>query len=217
MLYKAISPSLAGILKEINTFQLPQGTYLAGGTALAIYLNHRISVDIDLFTENEFYNQPILSILSQKFKTVVTNAYEKNTLIAEIDNIKFSLFKYPYPLLEPLFYVSDFNIYLASIIDIAAMKIVAIGQRGTAKDFVDLKAIISTRNFSLEYLIMQVQKKYKVSEEYNYQIKKSLVFFDDAKKSLGEVTLFENNEFNRIKIEEWEKTEKFFKKLIFNK
>jgi hypothetical protein len=55
VLPEAIPASVATLLNEIHTRPLPVDTYMAGGTAVAIYLNHRVSMDIDLFTEKEFY------------------------------------------------------------------------------------------------------------------------------------------------------------------
>ncbi|MBI3599672.1 MAG: nucleotidyl transferase AbiEii/AbiGii toxin family protein [Nitrospinae bacterium] len=195
MLYKAIPESVAALLKNAHLFQLPDETYMAGGTAAAIYLGHRISIDIDLFTEKDFYCGPIISSIKKLYEIKVTTAAEKDTLIADINNVRFSLFRYPYPLLAPLVNDFDFNIKLASPVDIAAMKIVA-------------------NRLSLPYLIAQVQKKYGVSEEYDYQIKKGLVYFDDAIKSLGDVTTVKDSGENRISKREWNEVEKFFKKLV---
>src|SRR4030066_1110338 len=102
MSYAAVPASVAPILRDIHHWPLPAHTYLAGGTAVALYLNHRVSVDIDLFTDEEFYCGPIISSIGQRYATTVTNAAEKNTLIAIVANVRFSLFNYPYPLLKPL-------------------------------------------------------------------------------------------------------------------
>lgn len=213
---KAIPPSVATLLKEIHLLPLPDETYMAGGTALAIYLGHRVSVDIDLFTQEGFFCGPIISELKKRHEITVENAAERDTLIAEVDGVRLSLFRYPYQLLESLTHNPYYKIPLASPIDIAAMKVVAIAQRGTAKDFVDLKGIISTYDLSLEYLIAKVQEKYGVSEDYSYQIKKGLVYFDDAIKGLGDVTIIKDEEEARIESKEWEEVEGFFKRLIFN-
>lgn len=214
MLYKAVPKSVVALLRDIHLLPLPGGTYLAGGTAVALYLGHRISVDIDLFTEKEFYCSPIILSIRERYPMEVTNATEKDTLIANIENVRFSLFRYPYSLLEPTNYNSDLKISLASPIDIAAMKVVAIVQRGTSKDFVDLKAIMSGYQILLDHLISQVQKKYGVSEAYGYQIKKSLVYFDDAIRSLGDVTVVKNGEDVRIERKEWDEVEEFFKRVV---
>lgn len=215
MLYEAIPPSLATLLRDIRNWQLPSNTYMAGGTALAVYLNHRVSVDIDLFTDKEFYCGPIISTIRQKHTITVINPAEKDTFIANVDNIKFSLFNYPYPLLKPLVDNPDFGIKLASPEDISAMKVVAITQRGTAKDFVDLRALMAAYGLSLNYLIEMVQKKYGVSKDYEYQVKKSLIYFDDAIRSLDAVTLIKSGKGMRMEKSEWNEVEGFFKRLIF--
>ncbi len=214
MLYEAIPPSVATLLRDINHLPLPPDTYMAGGTALAIYLNHRVSVDIDLFTDKEFYCGPIISSIQQRHTLTIISATEKDTLLAVVDNIRFSLFNYPYPLLKPLVNDPDFNIKLASPEDIAAMKVVAITQRGTAKDFVDLRVLMAAYELSLSYLVEMVQKKYGVSKEYVYQIKKGLIYFDDALKSLGDVTLIKSGKGMRMEKSEWNEVESFFKSLI---
>ena len=67
---------------------------------------------------------------------------------------------------------------------------------------------------SLDDLITMVQGKYRVSDEYHYQIKRSLVYFDDAVNSLGEVTMIENGQRVRLDQKEWTKVEEFFKRLV---
>lgn len=161
MLYKAVPASVATLLREIHHWPLPARTYLAGGTAVAIYLDHRVSVDIDLFTEEDFYCGPIISSIEQSHAIIVTNAADRNTLIANVDNIKFSLFHYPYPLFKPLVTNPDYDIELASPEDIAAMKAVAIVQRGIARDFVDLRALMLSFEISLYDLMTAIQKKYR--------------------------------------------------------
>ena len=217
MLPEAIPASVATLLNDIHTWPLPVGTYMAGETAVAIYLNHRVSVVIDLFTDKEFYCGPIISSIGQRHATTVTNAAEKNTLTAIVANVRFSLFNYPYPLLKPLVNKPDCNIKLASPEDIAAMKVVAITQRGTAKDFFDLNALMQTFGMALDYLISMVQKKYGVSEDYSYQIKRGLVYFDDAVRSLGDVTVIRNGKEVRLDKREWNEIEKFFKRLVLGR
>lgn len=216
MLYKAIPPSVAALLKEIHLLPLPDETYMAGGTALAIYLGHRVSVDIDLFTQGSFFCGPIISEIKKAHEIIVENAAERDTLVAEVERVRLSLFRYPYPLLEPLTHNPHYDILLASPIDIAAMKVVAIMQRGTAKDFIDLKAIISFYDLTLEYLMTKVQEKYGVSKDYSYQIKRGLVYFDDAIKGLGDVMMIKEEGEVRMEGKEWEEVEGFFKRFIFH-
>ena len=82
-----ISPCLWSA--DTDSLDINADTYLASGTDVSIYLNHRISVDIDLFTDEKFYCGPIISCLGQKHAITVTNLAEKNTIIAIIDNVRF--------------------------------------------------------------------------------------------------------------------------------
>lgn len=217
MLHEAIPAPVAALIKNISKWPLPENTYMAGRTAVAIYLNHRVSLDIDLFTDKEFYCSPIISYLGQHHTITITNAADRDTLLAIVDNIKFSLFNYPYPLLKPLVINPEYSIHLASPEDIAAMKVVAIIQRGIAKDFVDLKGLITAYEISSDYLIRMIQGKYGVSEEYGYQVKKGLIYFDDAINSLGDVTLVRDGKKVRISNKKWEEVEGFFKEFILGK
>ena len=214
MFYSSLPEPVASLLKKVKSFPLPPGTYLAGGTAATIYYGHRLSVDIDLFTNEGFFTGPIVETLRNNHKFVSEQVSEKDTLLGEIAGVRFSIFKYPYPLLEPLRHDPHFDLDLASPLDIAAMKTVAITQRGTAKDFVDLQAILSNQNFPLEELIRQTLKKYGVSEDYGYHIRKGLVYFDDAEKGKGTVTLIKNGQPAQMSEENWEQTRDFFRRLV---
>ena len=88
------------------------------------------------------------------------NLSDRDSLVVNIDGIRFSLFYYPYRLIEPVLSNTDLKVSLASLMDIAAMKSVAIVQRRTAKDFVDLKAIIEAAAIPLNLLIRATLKKY---------------------------------------------------------
>ena len=216
MLYKAVPESVATLLRDIHHWSLPARTYLAGGTAVAIYLDHRVSVDIDLFTEEDFYCGPIISSIEQNHAITVTNVADRDTLIANVDDIKFSLFHYPYPPVKPLVTNPAYDIEVASPEDIAAMKAVAIVQRGIAKDFVDLRALMLSFDISLNDLMTTVQEKYRASTDYSYQVKKSLVYFDDAVNSLGDVTMLKKGQKVRLEREGWKEIEKYFKGIVFS-
>ena len=134
-----------------------------------------------------------------------------------VANVRFSLFHYPYPLLKPLVSKPECNIRLASPEDIAAMKVVAIIQRGTAKDFFRFEFVDADIWNVIGYLISQVREKYGVSEDYGYQINRSLVYFDDAVRSLGDVTVIRNEKEARLDKREWNEIEEFLKRLVLGR
>ena len=151
--------------------------YLAGGTALALQLGHRDSIDFDFFSKNNFscwelFNK--LKVALNGFKMVKVQE-EKDTLTVLVDKkIKISFFTYPYILIKPLI-KSEF-INLASLEDIGLMKLSAITGRSVLKDYVDLYWIL--QNISLADLVPLCQKKYK-DLDFNLVLK-SLVYFDDV-------------------------------------
>lgn len=100
------------------------------------------------------------------------------TLIGHIDNVKFSLFNYPYKDIgQKEFYG---HIPLASLADLAAMKLDTILGRGTKRDIIDIYFL--SQKFNLKNLFSFYQKKYGNLEEKEIMLKKALVFFDDADK-----------------------------------
>lgn len=149
----------AGTLDLIRRFMLDQAFKefrLVGGTALSLYLGHRISIDIDLFCNTDF-NSPMLAAHvnevynGEKTKTI------KNGVFSLVDNIKVDLIAHQYSWLTPINEVEQ--IRMASLDDIGAMKIHAIVQSGNRlKDFVDIHYLLEQR--SMSQLINAYELKY---------------------------------------------------------
>jgi hypothetical protein len=151
--------------------------YLAGGTALALQLGHRDSIDFDFFAKKNFSSLGLFNKLKVAFNElkIVKVQEEKDTLTVLIDEkIKISFFAYPYILIKPII-KSEF-INLASIEDIGLMKLSAITGRSVLKDYVDLYWIL--QKICLADLVPLCQKKYK-DLDINLVLK-SLVYFDDV-------------------------------------
>jgi hypothetical protein len=132
--------------------------YLAGGTALALQIGHRISVDLDFFSFN-----PIKKTLLTKVEAELGNASvlvnTKNELTLLVSEIKISFIHYPFPLKEKA--VGTNMVPLASILDIASMKAYTMGRRRSFKDYVDLYYIISKNITSLDIIISNTKEIYK--------------------------------------------------------
>ena len=157
----------SGILKD---------AYLAGGTAAALQLGHRISVDFDFFTTKEFVPKVFSAELS-KLGSFNEEQADKGTVSGKFKGIRFSLFIYKYPLIfSPLKYLS---LSMADIRDIAAMKIDAVATRGAKRDFMDLYFICKS-DYGLAELLNFYDKKYGELASNLIHIQKSLVFFNDA-------------------------------------
>lgn len=158
----------------------PKDTYLAGGSALALHFGHRISIDFDFFTQRNFRGKELTEKLKQIGTFEFQEAAEKNILLGLFNQVKFSLFQYDYALLfKPVPY---FGTKLAHPKDIAAMKIAAVMDRGTKKDFIDLY-FLNKNNISLASAFHYYDKKYKFLANNLYSILKSLTYFEEADSS----------------------------------
>ncbi|HDY73423.1 MAG TPA: hypothetical protein ENH86_02520 [Candidatus Jorgensenbacteria bacterium] len=133
--------------------------YLAGGTALALQIGHRASIDFDLFSKKEI-QKDFLSEIEEAFpgeniSVVVNNPDEVTVFVSET---KVTFLKYPFPLIYDL--VNYESVNLATIKEIAGIKAYTIGRRGSFKDYVDLYFILSEKYFSLNEIIDVAEKKY---------------------------------------------------------
>jgi len=168
-----------GLLKKLG-FLKKHGFYLAGGTALALQIKHRTSLDFDFYTEKEFDPRKLREKFDEEFEEVREIHIAEDTLGLEVDGIGISFFRYPYPLVKPLQKIE--SAYLASLEDIAAMKIIAISQRGKRRDFIDIYFLI--KDFGLRKIIDLTRKKYPMFNIYVGL--QGLVYFKDADEDLEE-------------------------------
>lgn len=146
---------------------------LVGGTALALQVGHRKSIDLDLF---EKINADEFEIAKQLARIGSIQQIKKtaNINILLIDNIKVDLVNYPYPWIRP---IKNFEgLRLASLEDIGAMKLAAITGRGTKKDFIDVHFLL--KQFTLADLLAFYQEKF--TDGSTFMVLKSLTYFDDA-------------------------------------
>jgi len=147
---------------------------LAGGTNLALQIGHRRSIDLDMFSFKSFDAQILEKYLHKNYNFVTLRAFDVNTIIGYIDNIKIDFVAHIYPLLNPPVIEDEIRFY--SLQDIVCMKLLAISDNGTRlKDFVDI-AFLSTK-MSLIEMLTCYQKKY--NRPNFYHAVKGLSYFDD--------------------------------------
>lgn len=151
--------------------------YLAGGTALALQIAHRRSIDFDFFSEQEFDIRVIKKKLASMGDYRLSSESEQ-ILDGRLNAVRISFFNLPYPLIRPEI---KFNrLRIISKEDIAAMKLAAISMRGSRKDFIDLYFLL--KEYPLSEIIKSYEKKYGKNEENVYCALKGLVYFVDAEK-----------------------------------
>ena len=174
MLHKeTVSHTTLELIKSLQADSMFQGFLLVGGTALSLQIGHRISVDIDLFTRDEFDTRELLEYLEQTYSFQLQYIH-KNTLKGIIGNVFVDFIRHNYQLIDKP--VSDSNIHMASIKDIAAMKLNEIDGNGTrVKDFIDIYFLLKKHSFS--ELIDFYCTKYESRNDFH--IVKSLTYFND--------------------------------------
>lgn len=199
MLTPGISQSASLALEQLAKFSWIDQFYLAGGTALALQLQHRLSSDLDFFSP-EIFDQKGVNKDLQSINNYRLDQIAENTLLGMIGSTKISFFTYRYPLIsKPSVFKA---IKLASVQDIAAMKIDAIGGRGTKRDFIDLYFIC--QKFSPDNCLSFYLKKYPGLSKNLFHIIKSLGYFMDAETP--------DQELKMLKKVSWEKVKKFFER-----
>jgi hypothetical protein len=151
--------------------------YLAGGTALALHLGHRLSRDLDFFTSEPFDEERLLADLKD-VETLSVVSKGRETLHLHIAEIKISFLGYRYPVLFS--FGSFMGIQVADPRDIACMKISAIAGRGSRRDFVDL--YVTAKQYGLDHLLDLFKKKYSQINFNLIHALKSLTYFKDAEK-----------------------------------
>ncbi len=166
------------VLKSLGVQMSARGFYLAGGTALAIHLSHRISVDLDWFTPNPFADGMILAQSLRNSNIVLDiEQVSSGTLHGIVKGVRVSFLQYQYPLLKPLERWNEMSCPLASLEDLACMKLSAIAQRGARKDFCDIYTL-GKKSFSLSQMLSFYRNKFSIRDIGS--VLYGLVYFDDA-------------------------------------
>ena len=195
MFINTLNEAAFRILKKVAQLPSIPDFYLAGGSATALYLGHRVSVDLDFFTENKSYESEPLIQSIQSVGNLKIQQQSRGTLVGLLDNVQISFFTYPYALLE----VPDNleGIRIASLLDISLMKVIAISQRGKMRDFIDLYFICHEK-FTLIDLLSYIPRKYPTVRYPSYHLLRSLGYFTDAEEDVPPRPLIEWD-WNEIK------------------
>lgn len=167
------APTLA-LLQDLQALPVLGEMRLVGGTALALQLGHRTSVDLDFCGPRLVGGVEELRLQLARLGDLSVTAESANVHVYAIRGVKVDLVTSPYPWLEPA--LEDSGVVLASPLDIAAMKLLAIVHRGARKDFIDLAELLG--RYSLPEMMAAYQRKY--TEPSLFALFKSLVYFEDA-------------------------------------
>lgn len=156
--------------------------YLAGGTAVAVHLGHRISLDLDFFSVRPDVDlEAIKEPVRRAFAEVSTLAQTDAAVQLLCDGAPVDLVRYPYPPLRAIERTTD-GVAVASLLDLATMKLGALSRRGLRRDFWDLAEIVRQGGVSLEEACRAYRERYGVAEADLYHVLRALTWFEDAER-----------------------------------
>lgn len=168
----AVPLNLLQVLAEIQEKSSACEFALAGGTSLALRLGHRLSVDLDFFTSTDFTPHSLAHRLGFGPESITGQA--EGTLQCRIRDVKVEFLKHAYPQLADHDIIN--GVAMWSIQDVAAMKLNAICNRGSKKDFYDIAALLEI--LPLDVMLHQYKAKYHPASLM--MVVRSLAWFDDA-------------------------------------
>ena len=200
MHWNIIDENRYNLLKNITEKISISNYYMIGGTALSLQLGLRESFDFDFCVPEMFSNELLLQEL-QSLGEIEVKQNQKGTCDIILNGVQISFFYYPNPVIKKFVEVEEMpKLKIASILDLAVMKIIAIGGRGAKKDFFDLYNIITKCNITIDELVEGLVKKCGANINYA-NIVMGLSYFEDAEQEILPKTFVEYN---------WEEIKKYF-------
>jgi hypothetical protein len=172
--FDAVPESVSRLLRRLAPNPALADFALGGGTSLALRFGHRLSVDLDYFTTLEFSPDDLLAKLALEETEVINRA--ENSLSVNASGVKLDLLRHAYPQLAPAELISE--VALVSLQDLAAMKLNAIANRGSKKDFYDVAELL--KHFTLPEMLGFFSEKYPGTDSFT--VIRSLAWFQDAEE-----------------------------------
>lgn len=179
----AVEPATLDLLNRISVLPEFEKFALGGGTNLALRLGHRLSVDLDFFTNIPYQNSVIFQVISTEFPAAELLFEQNQTMMFIIESIKVDFVLYPFKWLLP-FETMD-GARLIALPDIIPMKLQALSNRFSKKDFWDIAFLLN--HFSLVEMLEIFNSKFpKIDTGY---IIHSLTNFENADREQQPVPL----------------------------
>lgn len=183
---ETVEPNTFSLLEDILSISEFENYALVGGTALSLLYGHRVSIDLDLFSNTPLPNEEIINILKNKFneKFEVRSSNPRFGVFCFIDDVKVDIVNNPHTYLKP--FISYKNIRMFSTEDIIAMKVQAILGRGKKKDFWDIAELL--KYYTVQNFIDFHSKKYS-HQNLLILVPQALSYFSDADESEDPISL----------------------------
>ena len=178
--WNTVTPEMRTVMRGFSRSALSREFYLAGGTALALQLGHRCSIDLDFFSATQEDVPALIEPLRQALKdfSPILSDSSWGNLIFLANNVRVGFFGYGYELVEPLSQAE--GIALASVEDIGLMKLDALLSRASRKDFHDLYIIC--QRMTLRELLDLAPRKYPSVRDFEAQVTRHMLMFERAEQ-----------------------------------
>ncbi len=175
---EVLAPEAARLAPDLCCALTDLPLTLAGGTGLALQLGHRISVDFDWFCTPALFPRDLAGRLYGLDPSLQTLQDKSDTYECLLAGVKCSFFSFAPPFGKPDAFLHGLPV--APVADIAAMKLVAIAQRGARKDFYDLHEVL--RHLDMRRIVERLAGMYAQPRPNPVHLAKSLVYFEDAER-----------------------------------
>jgi predicted nucleotidyltransferase component of viral defense system len=199
---ETVEPHTLSVLKKLMQMSELQEFALVGGTALSLLYGHRMSVDLDLFSNKPFENDDVIVALRKEFQDrfIIEDKPARFGIFCFVDEVKIDIVRHPHPLIRPQFELEGIRMF--STEDIVAMKVQAILGRGKKKDFWDVAELL--KHYSVSEFINFHKEKYTTQNLF-ITVPQAITYFADADESEDPISLQKQT---------WEKVQKFIGKKV---
>jgi hypothetical protein len=206
---ETVEPRTFSILEAIMKMPELQEFSLVGGTALSLLYGHRISIDLDLFSNVKFENDKITNALIIKFgNSIDIRSSSHFGIFCFIEDVKIDVVRFPHPLIRPVIEIDQIRMYSPE--DIVAMKVQAILGRGKKKDFFDIAELLD--HFTIEDFIEFHKEKF-ATQNIMITIPHAITYYNDANESENPVSL-KNQKWSSVKSTINKKVKSYFKQVL---
>ncbi len=178
--FETVKPDTFSLLKELMEIDGLKQFNLVGGTALSLQLGHRISLDLDLFSHDDFENESIIGVLYKHFESrfqLISTLRNKLGVFCFIDEVKVDICRHDGKLIGNIF--EEEGIRMWETKEIAASKVNAISRRATKKDFWDINELLNL--FTIDEIASFYREKYNPMLAIG--VARMVTYFDEAEES----------------------------------
>ena len=196
--YQTLEPNSFGLLNEVMGSKPLQdaGFSLAGGTALALQLGHRMSTDLDLFSPKPFDPRQMQDVMRGIFSNRIEfQSINELGFRGFVDGVKFDMIHYPFPPKQPV--VEADGIRMLSVETISAMKVHAVANRGLRRDFTDLAEIL--QRIPLKDVLVQYHQQFTPSPTAFRHTMQAMTYFGDAERTPQKIAMLNDRSWDSVK------------------